>query len=68
MRYPNGPLDGISEYDVALKTLRMRRAASALEEVTGVRIARWLNVELPRVRNHRTDLLGQAEDGSPDPD
>jgi hypothetical protein len=44
------------EYDVALKLLLQASADTVLREVTGVRVTRWLNVEMPQVRNARVDL------------
>lgn len=53
----------MQEYDVALKELLKSLAPMTLREVTGTAVARWLDVELPRVRNVqnlRLDLLGQT--------
>ena len=33
-----------------------------MQQLTGTAIHRWLNVELPEVRNLRVDLLGEAKD------
>lgn len=35
----------------------------AIQRLTGETIARWLNVELPEVRNTRVDLLGETTGG-----
>jgi hypothetical protein len=51
------------EYDVALKTILMRPGSALLAALTGVDRLRWLNVETPRVRNLRVDMLGSFEDG-----
>jgi hypothetical protein len=51
------------EYDVALKTILMRPGSSLLAALTGVDRLRWLNVESPRVRNLRVDMLGAFDDG-----
>jgi hypothetical protein len=50
------------EYDVALKVLLQSPARSTLSELTGMVIAKWLDVELPRVQNLRLDLLGETVD------
>ncbi len=51
------------EYDVTLKTLLEASGDVLLPELTGVTVARWLNVELPRVNIPRVDLLGESADG-----
>jgi predicted transposase YdaD len=50
------------EYDIAFK-LTLQQVDLAIRELTGTAIARWLNVELPEVRNTRVDLLGETESG-----
>jgi hypothetical protein len=50
------------EYDTALKALLVGSANSVLEQIAGVRVARWLNVELPQVQQTRVDLLGESAD------
>jgi len=52
------------EYDTALKRILMRPGSALLTELTGCDRLRWLNVELPNVRNQRVDLLGEKPDGS----
>jgi len=52
------------EYDTALKRILMRPGSALLTELTGCDRLRWLNVELPNVRNERVDLLGEKPDGS----
>src|SRR6266446_2060721 len=54
----------MQEYDVALKLLLQQSAELTIRELTGTTIAKWLNVELPKVQNLRLDLLGEAVDGS----
>src|SRR5437899_2064330 len=54
----------MQEYDVALKLLLQQSAELTIRELTGTTIARWLDVELPKVQNLRLDLLGEAVDGS----
>ena len=34
-----------------------------VQEVTGTTVARWLDVELPKVQNLRLDLVGEIVDG-----
>jgi hypothetical protein len=36
------------EYDIALKSILMRRAESVLQELTGFAVARW-RAELPKI-------------------
>ena len=49
------------EYDVALKLLLHSAKVAARELTSGV-VKKWLNVELPEVRNTRVDLLGETAD------
>jgi hypothetical protein len=52
------------EYDSTLKLLLQASATETLRALTGTVVNRWLNVELPKVRGLRIDLLGEtAEDG-----
>lgn len=51
------------EYDIALKVALQGAARLVRRELTGDTIDRWLNVELPEVRNTRVDLLGEAPEG-----
>lgn len=53
----------MQEYDIALKLLLQSSAKLTLRELTGTAIAKWLDVELPKVQNLRLDLLGQTVDG-----
>ncbi|MGC9946091.1 MAG: DUF4351 domain-containing protein [Bryobacteraceae bacterium] len=56
----------MQEYDVALKLLLKRSAPLTLRALPGTAVAKWLDVELPRVRkvqNLRLDLLGRTVDG-----
>jgi predicted transposase YdaD len=50
------------EYDTVLKILLQGSANSILEQITGIRVARWLNVELPEVQQTRVDLLSESAD------
>jgi Domain of unknown function (DUF4351) len=52
----------MQEYDIALKLLLQGSATLTMQQLTGTAIHRWLNVELPEVRNLRVDLLGEAKD------
>jgi predicted transposase YdaD len=53
----------MQEYDIALKLLLRGSATVAMRELTGAPVARWLDVELPKVQNLRLDLLGETADG-----
>jgi hypothetical protein len=56
----------MQEYDVALKMLLKGSAALTVHALTGTTVAKWLDVELPKVRkaqNLRLDLLGQTAGG-----
>ena len=53
----------MQDYDVTLKLLLQRSASLTMRAVTGAEIAKWLDVELPRVQNLRLDLLGETVDG-----
>jgi len=50
------------EYDTVLKALLQGSQNSIFEHITGARLGRgrWLNVELPEVRQTRVDLLFEA--------
>jgi hypothetical protein len=50
------------EYDIALKVLLQASTDSLMRQVTGVSVARWLNVEMPEVLSSRVDLLGETAD------
>jgi hypothetical protein len=54
----------MQEYDIALKLLLQGSARLTMRELTGTAIEKWLDVELPKVRNPRVDLLGETADGS----
>jgi hypothetical protein len=56
----------MQEYDVTLKLLLQGPATLVMRELTGTAVARWLDVELPKVqnvRNPRLDLLAETVDG-----
>jgi len=50
-------------YDVALKLLLQGPATLMMRELTGGSVEKWLDIELPKVRNLRMDLLGETSDG-----
>ena len=51
------------EYDIALKLIFQQSVDLAIRDITGTTIAKWLNVELPEVRNTRVDSLGETDAG-----
>ena len=51
------------EYDIAFKLVLQQWVDLTIREIAGTPIARWLNVELPEVRNTRVDLLGETATG-----
>jgi len=53
----------MQDYDVALKLLLQGSASLTIRELTGTAVAKWLDVELPKVQNLRLDLLGETIDG-----
>jgi len=53
----------MQEYDVALKLLLQGPATVIMRELTGTAVAKWLDMELPKVQNLRLDLLGETVDG-----
>lgn len=50
------------DYDVTLKSLLRGGVSRVFEEIAGARIGKWLDVEFPRIRNPRADLIGELED------
>jgi len=52
----------MQEYDVVFKLI-LQSVDLTIREIGGPSVARWLNVELPEVRNTRVDLLGQTAAG-----
>ena len=54
----------MQDYDVALKLLLQKSAARMMRELAGTAIAKWLDVELPKVQNLRLDLLAETVDGN----
>jgi hypothetical protein len=56
----------MQEYDVALKLLLQGSPTLTMRELTGTTVAKWLNVELPKLQNAqnlRLDLLAETVDG-----
>jgi hypothetical protein len=51
------------EYDAALKILLKGSAEVTIHALSGLTIARWHDVELPRVEEPRVDLLGESSGG-----
>jgi len=51
------------EYDIALKSILMRRTGSLLTRLTGFEVSRWHNTEFAEVRSRRADLLGETPQG-----
>jgi uncharacterized protein DUF4351 len=49
----------MQQYDVALKLL-LQASTNLMRQLTGVSVARWLNVETPQVLSSRVDLLGET--------
>ena len=53
----------MNEYDAAFK-ITLQRVDVALREIVGSKITRWRNVEFPKTRSVRADLLGETEEGT----
>lgn len=52
----------MQDYDVTLKTLLRGSAEKLFEDLTGAVVAKWLDIELPKVQNPRMDLLAETAD------
>jgi hypothetical protein len=52
----------VQEYDVVFKLI-LQSVDLTIREIGGPPVVRWLNVELPEVRNTRVDLLGETAAG-----
>jgi len=50
-------------YDVVLKLLFRSKSSQAVREIAGGPVKRWLDKELPAIRNTRADLLGETIGG-----
>jgi predicted transposase YdaD len=63
-RFPAGKLyvHIVQEYDVVFKLI-LQSVDLTIREIGGPPVVRWLNVELPEVRNTRADLLGETAAG-----
>ncbi len=53
----------MQNFDVAMKAIVLRPASLFLGQISGVRKATWLDVQLPVVENRRVDLLGKTPAG-----
>jgi predicted transposase YdaD len=53
----------MQDFDVTLKLLLQGPASATMRELTGTAVAKWLDVELPKVQNLRLDLLGETVAG-----
>src|SRR4051812_40889340 len=51
------------DYDVVLKLLFRSPSSQAVREIAGSPVKRWLDKELPAIRNTRADLLGETSSG-----
>ena len=51
------------DYDVVLKLLFRGKSSRAVEEIAGGPVKRWLDKELPAIRNTRADLIGETAGG-----
>src|SRR5713226_5752538 len=51
------------DYDVVLKLLFRSKSTQAVREIVGGPVKRWLDKELPAIRNTRADLLGETVGG-----
>jgi predicted transposase YdaD len=54
----------LQQYDAILKSALRHLTGSVLKPLSGVRVSRWLNVDLPTVQSRRADMLGEAADGT----
>ncbi|MGC2660772.1 MAG: DUF4351 domain-containing protein [Bryobacteraceae bacterium] len=48
------------KFDIALKSLLQTSGLTVLERLAGVRVARWLSVEMPQLKMPRVDLLAET--------
>ena len=51
------------DYDVVLKLLFRSNSSRAVQRIAGSPVSRWLDTELPSIRNTRADLIGESSDG-----
>ena len=54
----------VHDYDVTLKMLLRGAAEQTFLQLAGVKVAKWLDVEFPKLQNPRADLLGETTDGT----
>ena len=52
------------DYDVVLKLLFRSKSSQAVQEIAGAPMKRWLDKELPAIRNTRADLVGETISGN----
>jgi len=52
----------VHEYDTVRKALLQSSRNSIFERITGAKVGRWLNVELPEVQQTRVDSLFETLD------
>ena len=51
------------DYDVVLKLLFRSKSSQAVQEIAGGAVKRWLDKELPAIRNTRADLIAETIGG-----
>ena len=51
------------DYDVVLKLLFRSKSSQTVQEIAGRPVKRWLDKELPSIRNTRAGLVGETIDG-----
>ena len=51
------------DYDVVLKLLFRSKSSQAVREIAGGAVKRWLDKELPAIRNTRADLIAETIGG-----
>lgn len=51
------------DYDVVLKLLFRGKSSHLVQEIAGAPVKRWLDKELPAIRNTRADLVGETVGG-----
>jgi hypothetical protein len=54
----------MQDYDVTLKTFLRGSAEKLFEDLTGAAVAKWLDIELPKIQNPRMDLQAETADGA----
>jgi len=51
------------DYDVVLKLLFRSKSSRVVQAIAGGAVKRWLDKELPAIRNTRADLVGETAGG-----